>query len=130
MDDKDLLIEKYHLKHENHAWYSETENAHKHLIFKDFPTDSHTNWQWFPMIKASNPSILDKTDKNYRPVVQVIDNIERNHKLGLIYEYKVGKGKILVCMSPLNQLQQYPEARQLYKSILHYMQSTDFLPQR
>ena len=35
MDDKDLLIEKYHLKHENHAWYSETENAHKHLIFKD-----------------------------------------------------------------------------------------------
>ncbi|MBO5602619.1 MAG: hypothetical protein J5957_08480 [Prevotella sp.] len=56
----------------------------------------------------------------------MIDNIERNHKLGLIYEYKVGKGKILVCMSPLNQLQQYPEARQLYKSILHYMQSTDF----
>ena len=35
MDDKDLLIEKYHLKHENNAWYSEAENAHKHLIFKD-----------------------------------------------------------------------------------------------
>ena len=102
----------------------------KHPIFKDFPTDSHTNWQWFPMIKASNPSILDETEKNYRPIVQVIDNIERNHKLGLIYEYKVGKGKILVCMSPLNQLQQYPEARQLYKSIFHYMQSTAFLPQR
>ena len=100
----------------------------KHPIFKDFPTDSHTNWQWFPMIKASNPSILDETEKNYRPIVQVIDNIERNHKLGLIYEYKVGKGKILVCMSPLNQLQQYPEARQLYKSILHYMQSETFQP--
>lgn len=100
----------------------------KHPIFKDFPTDSHTNWQWFPMIKASNPSILDETEKNYRPIVQVIDNIERNHKLGLIYEYTVGKGKILVCMSPLNQLQQYPEARQLYKSILHYMQSETFQP--
>lgn len=35
MDDKYLLIEKYHLKHENNAWYSEAENAHKHLIFKD-----------------------------------------------------------------------------------------------
>ncbi|MBR6945216.1 MAG: beta-glycosidase [Prevotella sp.] len=100
----------------------------EHPIFKDFPTDSHTNWQWFPMIKASNPSILDETEKNYRPIVQVIDNIERNHKLGLIYEYTVGKGKILVCMSPLNQLQQYPEARQLYKSILHYMQSETFQP--
>ena len=35
MDDKQLLIEKYHLKHEDNAWYSEKENAHKHLIFKD-----------------------------------------------------------------------------------------------
>ena len=35
MDDKYLLIEKYRLKHENNAWYSERENSHKHLIFKD-----------------------------------------------------------------------------------------------
>ena len=35
MNDKYLLIEKYHLKHENNAWYSERENSHKHLIFKD-----------------------------------------------------------------------------------------------
>lgn len=34
-DDKQLLVEKYHLKHENNAWYSERENSHKHLIFKD-----------------------------------------------------------------------------------------------
>lgn len=35
MDDKYLLTKKYHLKHENNAWYSERENSHKHLIFKD-----------------------------------------------------------------------------------------------
>lgn len=35
MDEKQLLIQKYHLKHENNAWYSEKENTHKHLIFKD-----------------------------------------------------------------------------------------------
>ena len=34
-DEKRLLVEKYGLKHENHAWYSEKENSHKHLIFKD-----------------------------------------------------------------------------------------------
>lgn len=34
-DDKYLLTEKYRLKHENNAWYSERENSHKHLIFKD-----------------------------------------------------------------------------------------------
>lgn len=35
MNEKYLLVEKYRLKHENNAWYSERENSHKHLIFKD-----------------------------------------------------------------------------------------------
>ena len=35
MDDKQLLLEKYHLIHENNSWYSDRENSHKHLIFKD-----------------------------------------------------------------------------------------------
>ena len=35
MDEKMLLVEKYHLIHENNAWYSDRENSHKHLIFKD-----------------------------------------------------------------------------------------------
>lgn len=35
MDEKQLLIQKYGLKHENNAWYSDKENSHKHLIFKD-----------------------------------------------------------------------------------------------
>lgn len=35
MDDKELLIKKYGLIHENNAWYSDKENSHKHLIFKD-----------------------------------------------------------------------------------------------
>ena len=100
----------------------------EHPIFNSFPTEMHTNWQWFPIIKSSRPFILDNTAVSYRPIVQVIDNVERNHKLGLIFEFAVDKGKLLVCMSPLDQLQQYPEARQLYKSILQYMQSDDFAP--
>ena len=63
-----------------------------------------------------------------RPIVQVIDNIERNHKLGLLFEFRVGKGSLLICMSPLQQLQQYPEVRQFYASILSYMQGKDFDP--
>ena len=100
----------------------------EHPIFNSFPTEMHTDWQWFSIIKASRPFILDNTSVSYRPIVQVIDNVERNHKLGLIFEFAVDKGKLLVCMSPLDQLLQYPEARQLYKSILQYMQSDDFAP--
>jgi hypothetical protein len=58
----------------------------------------------------------------------VVDNFERNHKLGLIFEFAVGKGKLLVCMSDLRSVQDKPEARQLYSSILKYMSSGSFNP--
>jgi hypothetical protein len=97
-------------------------------LFIDFPTEFYTNWQWWPIIKNSRPFILDDTPKDYRPLVQVVDNIERNHKLGLIFEFSVGKGKLLVCMSDLKKIQNKPEGRQLYSSILRYMSSDKFNP--
>ncbi|HZL08649.1 MAG TPA: hypothetical protein VFC65_01520 [Prolixibacteraceae bacterium] len=100
----------------------------KHPIFNNFPTDSHTNWQWFSIIKASHPLNLNLTDKGYRPIVQVIDNLERNNKYGLIFEFKVGNGKLLVCMSKLDEIKNKPEAAQLYHSIISYMKSADFKP--
>jgi hypothetical protein len=97
-------------------------------LFRDFPTEFHSNWQWWPIVKNSRPFILDNTSKDYRPLVQVVDNIERNHKLGLIFEFTVGKGKLLVCMSDLKVIQNKPEGRQLYYSILNYMSSEKFNP--
>jgi hypothetical protein len=101
----------------------------QHPIFRLFPTDFHTNWQWYTIIKASNSLILDQTDKDYRPIVQVIDNLERNHKMGMIFEFKVGGGKLLVCSSQLNLIMEKPEAKQLYKSLVNYMLSDDFKPE-
>ena len=99
-----------------------------HPALADFPTEFHTNWQWFPIIKQSYPMILDRLSDDYRPIVQVIDNVERNHKLGLLFEFKVGNGKLLVCMSDLKAVQDKPEARQFYRSILEYMESPAFAP--
>ena len=101
----------------------------EHPIFKGFPTEMHTNWQWFPVIKESHPLVLDNFAKDYLPIVQVIDNIERNHKLGLVMEWKVGAGKLLVCMSDLEKASQYPEGRAFYQSVLSYMRSSEFNPQ-
>lgn len=97
-------------------------------LFSDFPTEFHTNWQWWPIVKNSRPFILDNAPKDYFPLVQVVDNFERNHKLGLIFEFAAGKGKLLVCMSDLRSVQDKPEARQLYSSILKYMSSGNFNP--
>ena len=43
-------------------------------------------------------------------------------------EWKVGKGKLLVCMSDLEKASQYPEGRAFYESVLGYMQSDEFNP--
>lgn len=100
-----------------------------HPLFWHFPTDMHTDWQWYPVVKNSHPFMLDNTAAAYRPVVQVIDNIERNHKPGLVFEFAVGKGKLLVVMSDLEKAAEYPEGKQFYYSVLKYMTSPDFAPQ-
>lgn len=101
----------------------------EHPLFADFPTESHTNWQWFPVIKQSYPMILDLMPADYQPLVQVIDNVERNHKLGLVYEMNAGNGKLLVCMADLEPVMNYPEARQFYNSLLNYAASDQFAPE-
>lgn len=100
----------------------------EHAIFSDFPTESHTNWQWYPVIKNSYPLILDYMPKEYRPIVQVIDNVERHHKLGLVFELNISGSKILVCMADLEAARTTPEGLQFYASLLDYMNSSNFTP--
>lgn len=99
-----------------------------HPIFKYFPTEFHSNWQWKRLIKNGRSIILDGTADDFRPLVQTIDNFERNHKLGLIFEAKIGAGRLLVCGIDLISIQNLPEARQLLYSLLSYMGSDEFAP--
>jgi hypothetical protein len=100
----------------------------EHPVFRNFPTEFHSDWQWWNIVKNSRPLILDALDKDFRPTLQVIDNINRNHKMGLIFEGKVGKGKLMVCSVDFAQLLDKPEGKQFYSSILQYMDSKEFSP--
>jgi hypothetical protein len=101
----------------------------KHPALAKFPSEFHSNWQWWHIVKHSRPIILDETPADYRPIIHVIDNFARNHKLGLLFETKVGRGALLVCASDLPALQDHPEARQLMHSLLRYVASPAFAPQ-
>ncbi|MBT8038520.1 MAG: beta-galactosidase [Verrucomicrobiae bacterium] len=100
----------------------------KSPAFAGFPTEFHTNWQWWHLLKNSRPIKFDGTPDDYRPIVQMIDNFVRNSKLGLIAETKVGKGKMLICAVDLLSHQDKPEARQLLHSLLQYTGSKNFAP--
>jgi hypothetical protein len=100
-----------------------------HPAFARFPTESHADWQWWDLMNRSAPLVLDDTPPDYRPLVQVIDNFDRNHKLGIVFEARVGKGRLLVTSIDLaTDLESRPEARQLLHSLLSYMGSTEFQP--
>jgi hypothetical protein len=99
-----------------------------HPVFASFPTEFYSNWQWFDLINNSRSVILDSTQQGYRPIVQVIDNFGRYHKLGLFFEGKVGSGKLFICGIDLLSLTNKPEANQLLHSILAYMKSESFSP--
>ena len=99
-----------------------------HPLFRHFPTEEHSDWQWWSIARNSRPMILDNTCKAYRPVLQVIDNIERNHKLGIVFEFRIGKGKLLVCTTDLNAIQDTPEGNQFRTALLRYAKSAQFQP--
>ena len=99
-----------------------------HPALAGFPTESHSNWQWWHLVKSSRAIVLDATPRPWRPIVQAIDNFARNHKLGLLFETRVGPGRLLVCTIDLPRLQHRPEARQLLASLLAYAASDRFAP--
>jgi len=99
-----------------------------HPAFAAFPTDFHSHWQWWHLLKNSRPIVLDATAGTYRPIVQAIDNFARNHKLGVLFETRVGPGKLLICSIDLPGLQRKPQARQLLSSLLAYAASEKFTP--
>lgn len=101
----------------------------KHAALAEFPTEYHSNWQWWYLISRAGAMILDDLPKDLRPTVQVIDDWVTNRKLGLGFEARVGKGKLLVCSIDLkNDLDQNPVARQMLHSLLTYMGGAEFKP--
>jgi hypothetical protein len=99
-----------------------------HPLFAQFPTDFHSDWQWYELMQRSRLFILDDTPPAYRPVLQVIDNFARNHKLGVVFEGRVGPGQLLACGFDLPAMTKEPAARQLLASLYTYAGSAAFKP--
>jgi hypothetical protein len=92
-----------------------------------FPTESHSNWQWWDLVSHSRAMVLDKFPKDFRPIVQVIDDWNSNRKLGLIFQARSGGGTLLVCSIDLRtNLDERPVARQMLSSLLQYISTPCF----
>jgi hypothetical protein len=100
----------------------------EHSALKQFPTSSHTNWQWWDLCINSTTLNLDSLQGG-QPIVEVIDNFVNNRRLAMIFEGKVGNGKLVVATCDLSQrIDMTPESKQMLVSLLGYMNSGAFSP--
>jgi hypothetical protein len=101
----------------------------KHPALADFPSEDYSNLQWWEIVNRSQVMVLEDFPAGFTPIVQPIDTWFINRRLGLIMEAKVGKGKLIVSSANLSAEPSHgPAARQLYYSLLRYMQSAQFNP--
>ena len=101
----------------------------EHPALAGFPSHKYSTPQWYQIVSHANCAILEEaTDKSYRPIVQMVDNFERNHKLGILFEGKAGDGRLMICTSRLSEIASRAEVKQFTKSLLDYLTSDAFAP--
>ena len=101
----------------------------RHPALAGFPTAAAADFQWWDVLEGSRAFVLDDAPAALRPLVQVIDDYHRNHRLGAVIEARVGKGKLLAASLDLaRDLDQRPAARQLRRSLLEYAAGSEFRP--
>jgi hypothetical protein len=100
-----------------------------HPVWRDFPTATHTDWQWWELLSKSYAVNLDALPVKPTMPFRFVDKYDRNALPAGIFEVQIGEGRLLVCTLDISSsLSERIAARQLRRSILAYMNSPDFKP--
>ena len=99
----------------------------RHPALASFPTDMHSDWQWWNLVKRSRVMVLDSIAP-VSPIVESVDNFVNNRRLAQVFEAKVGKGSLIFSSIDLLSDAQLPELRQMQYSLLNYMNGSEFHP--
>ncbi len=101
----------------------------KHPAFADFPTSYHSDLQWWEIVNKAQVMHLENFPKDFKPLLRSIDTWFMNRRLAMLFEVKVGKGKLMVSSMNLNAANNNkPAAAQLWYSIQKYMLGNTFAP--
>jgi hypothetical protein len=98
-----------------------------HPALASFPTEAHSNWQWWYVLKHAAALRLTALPRELNPIVRVIDDWFTARSLALVIEARVGPGKLIVASVDL-ETPDNPVVRQLRASLLSYAASDRFAP--
>lgn len=96
----------------------------EHPIFKEFPTDLHTDWQWW--IMATKRAVI--LPHPMKMIITEMDSYAFLRPMAQLIEFRCLKGKVLLSTMELHKSQQYPEARALQAAIYTYLSGENFEP--
>lgn len=100
-----------------------------HPALREFPTEYHSDYQWWDAMSHSGAIEYAALNPGIKPIVRVIDDWFKNRPLALVFEVKVGNGKLLVSgVDFWNDMENRLEARRLLGSLCRYMSSPAFEP--
>lgn len=99
-----------------------------HPIAQAMFSEKHSTPQWYSAVTHSDCAVLDAAPAGFRPIVQTIDNVERNHRLGVIFETAVGSGRLLICTVRLHEVPEDVSINRLHHALTDYLQSDAFAP--
>lgn len=97
----------------------------EHPIFKEFPTDFHTDWQWW--IMATKRAVI--LPHPMKTIITEMDSYAFLRPMAQMIEFRCLKGKVLLSTMELHKSQQYPEVRALQASIYTYLSGENFEPE-
>ena len=101
----------------------------EHPIFDIFPTEYHSNLQWWELVNKAQVMQFDMFPDDFQPLIQSIDTWFLSRKIGMLFEANVLGGRlVMTTMDITSDLDQRIVARQMRASILRYMNSDRFHP--
>jgi len=100
-----------------------------HPAFKRFPTEFHSNWQWWDPLSHSQAMVINDLPVSVKPIIQPIDDWTTNRRLALAFDARVNGGKLMVCSIDMKDLNaERVVTKQLMLSLLDFMNSASFNP--
>ena len=97
----------------------------QHPIFRDFPTERFSTWQW-QNIAGCRAMILPRRMKT---IIEEMDSCAFLRPMAKLFECRCGGGRLLISSMGLHALPQMPNVTSLRQAIYRYLDSEAFQPE-
>jgi len=103
----------------------------EHPALARFPTRMHADWQWHDLLRQAYALDLSGLPFSFEPIVFAIDDFNLSHRLAVLFEARVSKGRLLISTLDLGAPgKRSLVQREMLRSLLAYTGSAKFAPRQ